>query len=292
MPIEMQSQTFLFNRIAPGNVGKDRVADAQRLIKAKASLMAPETGKRRAPDRLHKSVTLPIDEVIPKHIPLHDLEAFWWVSVVLSIRRELEGAVYDPQERAAAYAFHLFARNLLEDFETRRGVMTSNDVFKHNIAGLHPYLRVAGKKLEVARELLRCAYQAAEANIAAVDCTTANNIYGRFIEAYGDIHADMSANGDFDFKNLGSTFLKQPAETILPLASLSLDSRTRKRTRLDSHDDNPFVINEEEEVGHDKDSTAAKRARRDDSDSASVVSVPMEDELEERAVEEALSECK
>lgn len=181
--------------------------------------------------------------LVVRHIPLHDLEGFWWVSLVNSIRRTVQGIKHSADSKDQAKRLRGLVEEMLRDNNVRRSVMTDNDTFKDAIALLPPQLQVAGSKLEEARRVLTQAYRAAESDRTNIKSAVPEDVYSHFIGAYKAIALDLGEKGDFDLTSGTVNYVIEQDDPNRPRASLSLDSlraQLGKRTRGDAYlDDVP-----------------------------------------------------
>lgn len=276
MPIEIASRAFAFTGGSDGEqIAAPEMENIAQLSESEADEylrdLAPHKRQSQAADAVDRkpSTTGPV----LRYIPLHDMEGFWWVSLILSIWRAVQdsnAAGADPQSKAEAQSFRRFAHDMFNNIMTRHRIMTDNYTFKNAIELLHPHLKVAGSQLEKARRILRDAYRAAEFDLTAIKTTVPDDVYSQFIRVYQAIALDLSREGDFDLVPINATFLKKQEEQNPPLAGLSLDSRKAqlgKRTRADAHFEDAL-----DRAAGDADaaltaSTSAKRMKQRDEDS-------------------------
>lgn len=240
MPIEIKSRAFAFTSSSIDEESIDFETQINNAPTDSEESLTDTVVPKRLSDEDDVGVDIPETTVpVLRHIPLHDMEGFWWVSIILSVWRAVQGAKYkNVHSQARAESFRRFAHDMFADTATRRNVMIDNYTFNTAIRLLHPHLRVAGSQLELARRVLNKAYRVAESDLNAIKTTVPDSVYSSFIRAYKAIALDLKKQGDFDLTPMNATFLNIPEEPNPPLAGLSLDSRKAqlgKRTRTDAH---------------------------------------------------------
>lgn len=187
---------------------------------------------RRKP-ALMQRVSPPADPVVmpnttPKYNPIHDLEGFWWTTLMVTIYRKMGGT------DNSSPAFRNFMQLIFQDFSARTKVMTKAGHFRGRVQGICPNLAFVAKYMETARSLLVEAYTAAEINISTIDHTVADGIYSEFLKVYTDIVDQLEITGDIELEPLRASFVKPQEELAPALNGLSLDSRKEqlgKRSR-------------------------------------------------------------
>lgn len=278
MPIEITSRDFEFTC---GSVGEQsavrETANTPQPSKVGGRLKDLVADKRRSGTPEVVASRPAMTGPVLRHIPLHDLEGFWWVSIILSIWRGVQVVKYatNSQSKAQADSFRRFANDMFTNSDIRRKVLTNNYTFKNATRLLHRYFQVAGSKLENARSVLNKAFRAAESDLTAIKSTVSDSVYSQFICAYEIIALDLVQEGDFDLAPMKWTFLNQHQDSNPPLASLSLYSHTASlgnRMRDDSDIDFGCSLSVDTPAnGADVGSSAsrtAKRTKRDHEESA------------------------
>lgn len=275
MPIEIKSREFEFT-FSESSAGSnlevedtpsdpDKLAADVKKIKALVAFKRPARAAPAVPRGPEKSGP------VLKHIPLHDMEGFWWVSIILSIWREVQGGSYsDTRSKNEAAHFRAFANEAFESLIARRGIMTDNHTFRNAMSFLHPDLKVVGSELEKARVVLNKAFREAETDLTVIKPTVSDDVYYKFIRAYRAIALYLSREGDFDLAPLNATFLKKQEDPNPPLAGLSLDSRKAqlgKRRRADAHSEDALDTATNDADAALTASTSAKRLKHRDDDS-------------------------
>lgn len=273
MPIEIASRDFEFTGGSEGEQNAvSGTEDTAQPSEVGGRLMDKVADKRRSGTPEAVAPRPAMTGPVLKHIPLHDLEGFWWVSIILSIWRGVKGVQYaaNSQSQAEADTFRRFANDMFTNSDIRRKIMTNNYTFKNATRLLHRYFHVAGRELENARSVLTKAFRAAESDLSAIKCTVPNNVYSDFILAYEAIGFDLIKGGDFDLAPMNATFLKKQEDPNPPLAGLSLDSRKAqlgKRRRTDTHFEDALDIAANDADAALTASTSAKRLKHRDDDS-------------------------
>lgn len=226
MPVEIKSQEYEFEptpSMASNSEPEEDTATVTETVVLRAF-------KRPAPKSRVRPPAAPVvrPKTTPKYNPIHDLEGFWWTTLMVTVYRKIQGTDNSSQ------AFRHFMQLIFQDFAARGKVMTKPGHFKGRVEGICPDLAFVSKSMEAARILLVKAYTAAETNITTIDHTAADGIYSAFQKVYTDILAELEKTGDIELEPLRASFVKPQEELVPALNGLSLDSRKEqlgKRSR-------------------------------------------------------------
>lgn len=172
------------------------------------------------------------------YLPIHDLEAVWWVAVYFLVNRKvvkvgdswLPKATSDTtrESRQKSYATQLFY-----NYHSRTRALTDPDEFIIRLQDLHPAVVDVGNTIIYARKKLVDAYFAAEKDLPSMEFSeVARGLHYHIQGAFYDIAKIVLSEEDvvvcrYDAENVGGTKRKHiESSSAAPSKSKKLSARS------------------------------------------------------------------